>query len=357
MKKPIFIIPFIILSLLIGVYSGWLRTGLQFYFIPGIAEHGAIMVGSFLATVIMVERIITFRKKIIFLLPLINALSLLFFLFDQYKIGYILLIVGSLGLTIIMIYFTFKFKELHNYLLTIGALCLMAGNFFLILTGKYPPATIWWIAFFFFTIVAERLELTRYLPVAKVQKILLTVFLLIFIAGILMKFHLYGKYLCSISLVLTAAWLLKYDIATKNIRKTGLFKYLGVLLLTSYIWLLVTAGIFLIESNSMLVFEAGLHAFFLGFVFSMIFAHAPIILPSIIGQNVKVFNQILYIWFYLLQISLILRITGDLFGSYEWRQISSIFNGIAIFGFFISVFLIVKKQVSAVRGKSVEIKK
>jgi len=172
-----------------------------------------------------------------------------------------------------------------------------------------------------------------------------------------MKFHLYGKYLCSISLVLTAAWLLKYDIATKNIRKTGLFKYLGVLLLTSYIWLLVTAGIFLIESNSMLVFEAGLHAFFLGFVFSMIFAHAPIILPGIIGQNVKVFNQILYIWFYLLQISLILRITGDLFGSYEWRQISSIFNGIAIFGFFISVFLIVKKQVSAVRGKSVEIKK
>jgi len=139
MKKPIFIIPFIILSLLIGVYSGWLRTGLQFYFIPGIAEHGAIMVGSFLATVIMVERIITFRKKIIFLLPLINALSLLFFLFDQYKIGYILLIVGSLGLTIIMIYFTFKFKELHNYLLTIGALCLMAGNFFFNINRKVSP--------------------------------------------------------------------------------------------------------------------------------------------------------------------------------------------------------------------------
>ncbi|MGB9697569.1 MAG: hypothetical protein ACP5P3_09975 [Ignavibacteria bacterium] len=352
MKKPIFLIPFIILSLLVGIYSGWLRTGLQFYYIPGLAEHGAIMVGSFLTTVIILERIITFRKKIILLLPLINAFSLIFFLVNQYKIGYILLIIGALGLTIIMIYFTFKFKELHNYLLSIGALCLLVGNLFLLLLGKYPPATIWWIAFFLFTIVAERLELTRYLPVTKVQKNFLTIFLLIFIVGMFIKFHLYGKYISSLSLVLTAGWLLKFDIATKNIRKDGIFKYTGILLFTSYVWLIVTAGIFLIESNSMLVYEAGLHSFFLGFVFSMIFAHAPIILPGIIGKNAKVFKPILYLWFYILQGSLLVRIVGDLVGSYETRQITSIFNGVAILGFFVSVFIIVRNNL---KGKEISI--
>lgn len=344
MKKPIFLIPFIILSLLVGIYSGWLRTGLQFYYLPGLAEHGAIMVGSFLTTVVIIERIITFRNKIIFLLPLINVLSLVFFLFDQYKIGYVLLIISASGLTVVMIYFTFKFKELPNYLLTIGALCLLIGNLFLMFFGKYPPATIWWIAFFLFTIVAERLELTRYLPVTKRQKILLTIFLIIFIVGMFIKFHLYGKYISSLSLILTAGWLLKFDIATKNIRKDGMFKYIGILLLTGYVWLIITAGIFLIESNSMLVYEAGLHSFFLGFVFSMIFAHAPIILPAVIGKNIKIFGTVLYLWFYILQGSLLFRIAGDLLGSYEARQVSSIFNGIAILGFFISIFIIVKKE-------------
>lgn len=352
MKKPIFLLPFIILSLLVGIYTGWLRTGLQFYYVPGLAEHGAIMVGSFLTTVVIVERIITFRRKLIFLLPLINAFSLIFFLFDQYRIGYIILVIGALGLTVIMIYFTFKFKELHSYLLSIGAICLLVGNLFLVLLGKYPAATIWWIAFFLFTIVAERLELTRYLPVTKVQKTFLTVFLLIFIVGMFIKFHLYGKYISSLSLVLTAGWLLKFDIATKNIQKDGMFKYIGTLLLTSYVWLIITGGIFLIESNSMLVYEAGLHSFFLGFVFSMIFAHAPIILPGIIGKNVKVFRAILYLWFYILQGSLLVRIVGDLAGSYEIRQITSIFNGIAILGFFISIFIIVRKEL---RGKEISI--
>lgn len=353
MKKPIFILPFVILSLIVGIYTGWLRTGLQFGYIPGLGEHGAIMVGSFLTTVVIVERIITFKKRIILILPLINVLSLVFFLLDQYRIAYVLLVIGAGGLTILMFYFTFKFKELHNYLLSIGAMCLLIGNLFLLFLGKYPPASIWWIAFFLFTIVAERLELTRYLPVSKLQKVLLSIFLLIFIVGMLMKFHLYGKYLSSLSLILTAVWLLKFDIATKNIRKEGMFRYLGILLMTSYIWLIVTAAIFLVESNSMLVYEAGLHSFFLGFVFSMIFAHAPIILPGIIGTNIKVFRPLLYLWFYILQVSLLVRLIGDLLGSYETRQITSIFNGIAILGFFVSIFIIVRRELR--RGKEITI--
>ena len=40
-------------------------------------------------------------------------------------------------------------------------------------------------------------------------------------------------------------------------------------------------------------YDAMLHSIFLGFVFSMIFAHAPIILPTITGLAIAVSKQFL----------------------------------------------------------------
>ena len=57
-------------------------------------------------------------------------------------------------------------------------------------------------------------------------------------------------------------------------------------------------------------YDAMLHAIFLGFVFSMIFAHAPIILPTITGL-VLPFQSIFYLHVGLLHLSLSLRIAGD----------------------------------------------
>jgi hypothetical protein len=57
-------------------------------------------------------------------------------------------------------------------------------------------------------------------------------------------------------------------------------------------------------------YDAMLHAIFLGFVFSMIFAHAPIILPTITGLALP-FQSIFYLHVGLLHLSLSLRIAGD----------------------------------------------
>lgn len=54
-----------------------------------------------------------------------------------------------------------------------------------------------------------------------------------------------------------------------------------------------------------------LHAIFLGFVFSMIFAHAPIILPIVSGWDLP-FHNAFYLHAGLLHVSLLLRIAGDL---------------------------------------------
>ena len=52
-----------------------------------------------------------------------------------------------------------------------------------------------------------------------------------------------------------------------------------------------------------------MHAIFLGFVMSMIFAHAPVIVPSVLGRPLP-FRNYLYIPLALLHVSLILRLAG-----------------------------------------------
>ena len=62
-NKAILIFPFIILSLLSAIWSGWLRIGWNFPITNIAAQHGALMVNSFLASLIFLERAVVFRNK------------------------------------------------------------------------------------------------------------------------------------------------------------------------------------------------------------------------------------------------------------------------------------------------------
>ena len=60
-----------------------------------------------------------------------------------------------------------------------------------------------------------------------------------------------------------------------------------------------------------LTYDALLHTLFLGFVFSMIFGHAPIIVPAVMPIDIT-YHWRCYIPLVLLQASLIVRIFADL---------------------------------------------
>lgn len=127
--------------------------------------------------------------------------------------------------------------------------------------------------------------------------------------------------------------------AKKSLQRDGQHFYSGVVLLTGYAWLIVT-GLFLAYSSySSLVYDAVIHSFFLGFVFSMIFAHAPIILPGVLKLQISIFTRLLYFWFALLQVSLIIRILGSILPSTDLKLIGGITNGIAILGFILNIVI------------------
>jgi hypothetical protein len=79
-------------------------------------------------------------------------------------------------------------------------------------------------------------------------------------------------------------------------------------------------------------YDAMVHAVFIGFVLTMIFAHGPIILPAIAGVAFT-YSPLLYVPLVLLQSSMVLRVAGDLVERDDWRGAGSIANAIAVLTF------------------------
>ena len=88
-----------------------------------------------------------------------------------------------------------------------------------------------------------------------------------------------------LALLLIALWLLRFDIARKTVRRTGLTRFIALNLLIGYVWLVVSGLLMLIFGQQAAgpVYDAQLHTLFLGFVFGMIFGHTPVIFPAVWG--------------------------------------------------------------------------
>jgi hypothetical protein len=126
-------------------------------------------------------------------------------------------------------------------------------------------------------------------------------------------------------------------------------------LLSGYVWLGV-GGVLTWRFASVLAgpyYDAMLHTVFVGFVFAMIFAHAPIILPAILGQTTSPYRPALYVPLLLLHASLLLRVVGDLMGWWSARQWGGLLNALAVLLFFTTLAwgLLQKSLASSCRPK------
>ena len=81
-----------------------------------------------------------------------------------------------------------------------------------------------------------------------------------------------------------------------------------------------------------LPWDAALHALFLGFVFSMIFGHAPIVARLVMKREIP-YSPAFYVHLALLHGSLLLRVGGDLAGSPTARAAGAVLNMVAIAAF------------------------
>jgi hypothetical protein len=140
-----------------------------------------------------------------------------------------------------------------------------------------------------------------------------------------------GIRVLGIGALLMAAWLLHYDIARRTIYGKGLPRYIAACLLIGYVWLAV-GGVIGLWKGAMYAgpdYAAMLHAFLLGFVFSMIFGHAPIILPAVSGLRLE-YRPIFYGHLILLHTTLIYRMYGHLAQDFTAQQWGGMLNVMAV---------------------------
>ncbi len=306
-----------LVALLAALWAGLIRLGWTLpTWQPGLAiAHGPLMVCGFLGTLISLERAVSLNQRMAYAVPLAAGVGGLALWAGMPAWGASLITLGSLGLFILFGLMLRRHLTLHTGVMAVGAALWLAGNLVWLSGRPLHQVSLWWAGFLILTIAGERLELSRILrPTPRVQQAF-TIIVALILAGLTASLWAYdaGMRLSGLGFLALAGWLLRYDIARRTVRQRGLTRYIAVCLLSGYFWLGVGGLLALIIGgvSAGVYYDAILHAWFLGFVFAMIFGHAPIIFPAILNRPIR-YRPTFYLPLLLLHLSLLLRLAGDL---------------------------------------------
>jgi hypothetical protein len=321
MKLRLLPLPLVLIGLILGILGGWIRLGWQIDLPQAGYLHGLLMTGGFLGTLITLERTVSMPSNWWRAFPVVSALSTVLFMLGEKTFGIAALTVGNAGLLAVYVIQLGKHRDAYWYLLLTGAVCWLIGNLMVLKTGLVAAGSTWWIGFVFFTIVGERLELTRYLNTPKWAKATLWLLMVLMLAGIVQPFHSsIGPMMMALATIGSALWLLRFDMARFGIRKEGFHRYVATGLLVGYVWLLLNGLTLLLLQSHGYFYDLYLHSYFLGFAFSMIWAHAPIIFPAILKTSERPYHPILWVIWALFQLTLMGRMFFAWVGNAEMRQ-------------------------------------
>jgi hypothetical protein len=343
-----------IAALLLGLWSGLLRLGWMW---SGIGSHlpsihGGLMVGGFLGTLISLERAVAVERRWAYAAPLLTGLGGVALLLNlPIWVGALLISLGSLVTIAIFVVIVRIQPALFTVTIALGTLLWTIGNLLWLSGMAVPQVVLWWASFLIFTIAGERLELSRLLRLTRSVQALFIGASLILIGGLFLTLanHDLGSRVAGAGMLALALWLLRFDIARRRIKAGGLARYIAIALIVGYVWLGVGGLIVLIQGSLWAgpVYDALLHAIFLGFVFSMIFGHAPIIFPAVLGLPIR-YSGIFYSHLILLHATLIVRVAGDLLLWMPVRRWAGLLNALVLLLFLVNTILSMRK----VNGKA-----
>lgn len=349
--QPLQRVPLLILGfagLVVGVGAGLARLG---WSAPGAmtaaaALHGPLMICGFFGVVIALERAVAIGRYWAYLGPLAAGIGCVAAIAGAVSVAAWFFIAGSLVLLVASLDIFRRQSALFTLTLALGAACWSVGNALWATGSAVYEAAPWWLAFLILTIAGERLELSRFLAPRPAAKWAFAAIIAVIGAGLFAATSGRSAQALGAGLVLLAAWLYANDIARRTVRNRGLTRYIAVCLLSGYVWLAAGGGIIVASGlqPGAASYDAALHALGLGFVFSMVFGHAPIIFPAVLRIGVP-YHPTFYLPLVLLHVSLLTRLAGDAVGQIAWTRVGGLLNALALAGF------IVGTASAALRGR------
>jgi len=274
----------------------------------------------------------------------------------------LLLFLGSLGLVSVSATFLMRHRTDANACVLTGVLLWSVANALFLLGWPIFAVVPAWMGFLLLTVAGERLELNRLMSPSRSSRsafffAVASALVAVALAGVgfarggsvvlteggaryTSSGFDHGLRLFGFSCAGIGLWLLSNDMARLAWKRPGLSRFMAVSLLAGYVWLTIS-GVLSILHGAVVAgetYDAILHSFFLGFVFSMIFAHGPLILPAILARPLE-FHPRFYVHVALLHAGLALRLVGDLTDVVWARSWGGLLNAIAILLFLLSTAL------------------
>ncbi len=305
---------------------------------PGLAgEHGPLMVAGFFGALIALERAVGLGRAWTYLAPAFMALGGLLLAAGLGGYGYALLVLGALLYLGVAGYIYRLQPADFTAAMALGAALLLAGDLAYGLAARSWAALLW-AGYLVLIVAGERLELARFVPKppGAARRFALaegvTLLGLVFFPLAPAVFGRVG----GLGFLALALWLLRHDVAWVNLKRGGVHRFMGAALLTGYVWLLL-GGLLLLGYGlpaGGLLYDAILHAVYLGFVFAMVFGHAPVIFPAVLRLPIR-FHPLAYLPLWGLHLGLLLRLAGDLLARPGWRQAGGVLDAAMIVLYFL----------------------
>ena len=338
LRAPLLILGFA--GLLVGVGAGLARLGWSVSENVAAAAtlHGPLMICGFFGVVIALERAVAVGRLWAYAAPFLAGAGTVAAVAGETDAARALFVAGSLVLLAASIDIVRRQTALFTLTIALGATCWAIGNGLWMAGSTSHDVVAWWLAFLILTIAGERLELSRFLMPSPVAKGAFAAIVVVIGTGLLGPVSGWGAQVFGAGLVALAAWLVKQDIARRTVSAEGLTRYIAACLLSGYAWLAL-AGIILALDGLRIgtpSYDAALHALGLGFVFSMVFGHAPIIVPAVLRIRVP-YRPAFYLPLALLHLSLASRIAGDAAGAFAWTRFGGLLNALALAAFIVGM--------------------
>lgn len=324
------------IGLMAGFCGGLWRLGWVLPHGAGLAAlHGPLMISG-LGALISLERAVALGTRWPYLGPLFVILGSFLLIADAPPIlGITAGILASGILAVASIQIARMQPALFTWTMALGAVAWFVGNLIWLAGGSFSDIAGWWLAFLILTIAGERLEMSRLLPPRRGGKTLFAIAVgLLAIGAALGMTSATGAPLFGTGLLATTVWLLRHDIARRTIRIPGQTRFFATCMLAGYLWLGI-GGVILLAlqpASHGASYDLAIHAVAIGFVLSMIFGHALIILPAVTGLAVR-YSRILYAPLGLLHLSVSIRVFAGLADAPNLRAASGPLSLLAIVAF------------------------
>jgi hypothetical protein len=339
-RLPLLLLGFI--ALFVGTGAGLARFAWP---MPDVAAgaaawHGPLMICGFFGVVISLERAVALGRGWAYAAPLFAGLGTAALLHGGMAWAPLGYLAGSIVLLVATLAVLRRQREGFVVVLAAAAACWTVGTALWAAGAAVHEVVAWWLAFLVLTIAGERLELSRFMPPSPLA--LRTFTGIVAVLGFALLPSLapgrpaaaWGLHAFGATLLALAGWLLRHDIARRTVRQRGLTRYIAVCLLSGYGWLALGAAIVALSGlqPGTASYDAALHALLLGFVFSMVFGHAPIIFPAVLRVTLR-YHPVFYAPLVLLQASLALRLAGDAVGALAVTRWGALGSALALLAF------------------------